>query len=155
MTIEPLTITSVRLLLILIFYHAWPQRWYTKCMIVLALFSWWYSEGWTKLARKVDERTDAVLGFFSVGTLFATLFAPFRQISAGHVQGAPGMQMRAFFDRLFSRFFGAFLRGIMIVVGLVLALLSGLLGVAQLIIWPLVPLMPIVGLVLTSKGLLL
>lgn len=121
-------------------------------MIVLALFSWWYGQGWAGLARKVAERTDSVLGFFSVGTLFLTLFAPFRQISAGHVQGAPGMQMRAFFDRLFSRFFGAFLRGIMIVVGLVLALLSGLLGVVQLIIWPLIPLLPVAGIVLTGKG---
>lgn len=124
-------------------------------MIVLALFSWWYGQGWASLARKVAKRTDSVLGFFSVGTLFLTLFAPFRQISAGHVQGAPGMRMRAFFDRLFSRFFGAFLRGIMIIVGLVLALLSGLVGVIQLAIWPLVPLLPVAGLILTNKGWLI
>lgn len=121
-----------------------------KLMIVLALFSWWYGQGWAALARRVGQRTDNVLGFFSVGTLAATLFAPFRQISAGQVQGAPGIQARAFFDRLFSRFFGAVLRSVMIIVGLLLALFSGIFGIVQLALWPLLPIMPVGGLILMS-----
>lgn len=121
-------------------------------MIVLTLFSWWYGRGWGDLAKKVGGRTNNVLGFFSVGTLAATLFAPFRQISAEQVNGAPGTQMRAFFDRLFSRFFGAFLRFIMIIVGLLLAFLSVLMGAAQLVLWPIVPLLPIAGLIIMGTG---
>lgn len=121
-------------------------------MIVLTLFSWWYGQGWINTIRRVGERTGDVLGFFSVGTLAATLFAPFRQISAGQAQGDSGVRMRAFFDRLFSRFFGAFLRSIMIIVGLLLALLSGILGIIQIILWPLVPILPIFGLVLMGIG---
>jgi len=104
------------------------------------------------VAKKVGERTSNVLDFFSVGTLAATLFAPFRQISSEQVQGAPGVQMRAFFDRLFSRFFGAFLRGSMIIVGLFLALLSVLFGAIQIVLWPVVPLLPVVGLVVMGTG---
>lgn len=121
-------------------------------MIMLALFSWWYGQGWGRLAHRVGQRTGDVLGFFSVGTLAATLFAPFRQISAGQVQGDPSMQMRAFFDRLFSRFFGAFLRSIMIVIGLLAALFSGLFGIVQIAVWPFIPFLPVIGIVLMSIG---
>lgn len=121
-------------------------------MIVLTLFSWWYGRGWGSLAKKVGERTNNVLDFFSVGTLAATMFAPFRQISSEQVQGAPGIQMRAFFDRLFSRFFGAFLRGSMIIFGLFLALLSVVFGAFQLVLWPVVPLLPVAGLIVMGTS---
>lgn len=116
-------------------------------MIVLALLSWWYGRGWSGLARRVGKRVDGVLEFFSVGTLIRTLFAPFRQFSAGQVQGSFSVQMRALFDRTFSRFVGAFMRSILISLGFWGAVFAGLLGVLQLVIWPIVPLLPLIGLV--------
>lgn len=121
-------------------------------MILSALFSWWYTVGWADLAKRAGARVDRVLGFFSVGLLARTLFSPFRQISAGRVRGSLDVQVRAFADRLFSRIFGAFIRSVFIVVGFVLAVFAGLLGVIQLIVWPLVPVLPLAGLVLALWG---
>ena len=89
---------------------------------------------------------------FSVGLLAGTLFAPFRQISAGQVHVGVDAQMRAFGDRLFSRVFGAFIRTLFILIGLFAAFLMGLVGAVQLIMWPLLPFLPVVGLVLALMG---
>lgn len=121
-------------------------------MFVLAVFSWWYGAGWARLAKRVMQRTDNVLAFFSVGTLAKTLFAPFRQISAGQVQGSMDVQMRAFFDRLISRIVGAVVRSFMIIAGLFSALFAVLLGLLQMLAWPLVPLLPLAGLVAWMTG---
>jgi hypothetical protein len=121
-------------------------------MFVIVLLSWWYGAGWGRTLKRVVERVDNVLAFFSVGTLFRTLFAPFRQISAGRVQGPMNVQFKAFTDRLFSRFVGAFMRGLLIGVGFFSALFVGIFGLLQLLIWPLVPLLPIVGLIAWIAG---
>jgi len=96
-----------------------------------------------------------VLETFSVGLLLRTLFAPFRQISAGNVQGPMAVQVRALGDRLFSRVFGAVVRGFFILFGLIGALLAGLFGLVQLLLWPLLPVLPLVGLLLMVLGLTL
>lgn len=121
-------------------------------MMLVAFFSWWYTTGWGELLGRVMVRVERVLQTFSVGLLFKTLFAPFRQISAGNVQGPLDVQVRAFGDRLFSRLFGAFIRSFFIFFGLVSALLAGLIGLVQLLLWPVVPFLPLVGLVLALTG---
>jgi hypothetical protein len=80
------------------------------------------------------------------------LFDPFRQIDAGNVRGSLDVQMRAFGDRLFSRVFGAFIRSIFIVLGLLCALGTGILGMVVVLVWPFVPFMPLIGLGLTLFG---
>lgn len=120
--------------------------------MVLAVFVWWYTTGWSSLAARVMERADHTLEMFSVGLLLKTLFAPFRQISAGSVHGSFDAQMRAFGDRLFSRVFGAVIRSFFIVIGLVSTLLASVIGIVQLVLWPLVPLLPVVGIVAAVLG---
>lgn len=105
-----------------------------------------------KLMARVGHRIVAVLDSFSVGLLMRTLFSPFKQISAGAVQGPADVKMRAFGDRLFSRIFGAVIRSVFIMIGLVGAMLAALLGLVQITIWPLVPVLPLVGLALTLIG---
>jgi hypothetical protein len=121
-------------------------------MVLLALFSWWYGDGWKQVVKHVVDRVDRVLETFSVGTLMRTLFSPFRQISAGNVQGPLAVQARAFGDRLFSRVFGAFVRSIFIIVGLFAAVLAGLAGIVQVVMWPLLPALPVVGLIVAITG---
>lgn len=121
-------------------------------MMALVLVSWWYTAGWARAAAGVGQSVRSVLESFSVGLLARTLFSPFRQIDAGSVKGSLDVQMRAFGDRLFSRVFGAFIRSIFIILGLLCALGAGLLGVVVVLLWPLVPLLPLVGLVLTLTG---
>lgn len=124
-------------------------------MLALALFSWWYTTAWKALGRRIGQRVDSAMDFFSVSLLLRTLFDPFRQISAGQVRGSLDAQMRAWADRTFSRFFGAFIRTIFILVGLLAAVFIMLLGLLQLVIWPLIPLLPAIGLIGFSMGLTL
>jgi len=86
------------------------------------------------------------MDFFSVGLLFRTLFDPFRQIAAGNVKGSVDAQMRAWADRTFSRFFGAAIRGLFIIIGLCSTAFSMVIGLIQLIVWPCIPFLPVLAL---------
>lgn len=114
-------------------------------MLAIALFSWWYTTAWKDLGRRIQRRIDHALDFFSVGLLIRTLFDPFRQIAAGKVRGSVDAQFHAWLDRTFSRFIGAAVRSIFIIIGTVSMVAIMLIGLVQLFIWPLVPLLPIVG----------
>lgn len=95
---------------------------------------------------------EVILEAFSVGLLLRTLFDPFRQISAGQVRGSFDAQLRALGDRLFSRVFGAIVRSIFIFIGLIGAFFAGLLGVVELLLWPVVPFLPVIGIALMVSG---
>lgn len=121
-------------------------------MFLVGILSWWYGEGWKQRALLIRERIERTLDFFSVSLLVRTLFAPFRQISAGKVRGPIGVQMRALLDRLMSRVIGAFLRFVMILIGSLVILLHIAWGGITMIGWSMVPLFPVVGLLLFSIG---
>lgn len=121
-------------------------------MLIAAFFSWWYGVGWLTLGRKVGGRINGALSFFSVTQLATSLFAPFRQISAGRVQGPLGVQMRAWGDRQFSRIIGAIVRLLLIFVGLISAGLYAVFGGIMLVFWPVLPALPVVGMVLMITG---
>lgn len=112
-------------------------------MVILSLFYWWYTTGWLTLLRKTGEKIKSALNFFSVPLLAASLFAPFRQISAGRVQGPLGVQMRAWADRTFSRFMGAIFRTIIIIIGIVTVVIIGAFGLIAVCAWPILPLAPL------------
>ncbi|HSX31662.1 MAG TPA: hypothetical protein VLF43_00215 [Candidatus Saccharimonadales bacterium] len=123
-------------------------------MMILEVISWWYGAGWARVASRIGSRVSSILEAFSVGLLARTLFDPFRQIDAGGSGGKTMQdQLRAFGDKLFSRFFGAGVRSLFIVMGLFSAAFAGLLGIIQLLVWPLVPLLPLIGVVLAIVGL--
>jgi hypothetical protein len=121
-------------------------------MFLVGILSWWYGKGLSSRVQIVKDRLKASVDFFSVGLLISTLFAPFRQISAGGVTGPIGVQLRAFFDRLLSRFIGAFVRTFMIVFGLIAMLLQIVFGFIVLIFWLIIPLLPIIGLIMWVIG---
>lgn len=122
-------------------------------MMLLSTLTWWYTAGWAGLAHRASRRVSQVLEMFSVQTLLETLFDPFRQISAGRVQGGPlEVRLRALGDRVFSRVFGAAVRTVIICIGLIAALLAGLASLVQLLIWPFIPCLPVVGVVVALIG---
>jgi hypothetical protein len=121
-------------------------------MLAIALFSWWYTTAWKDLARRIERRIQRTLDFFSVGLLFRTLFDPFRQIAAGSVKGSVDAQFRAWADRTFSRFFGAAVRSLFIIIGLFSMVLSMIIGFIQLLIWPCIPLLPLIGIAGMTMG---
>jgi hypothetical protein len=100
----------------------------------------------------IAERLAKAYDFFSLDILIKTLFAPFRQISAGQVRGSLDVQIRAFFDRLLSRCIGALVRSIMLVIGSLWTLILAIAGLIEGVLWLFVPLLPIIGAVMFAIG---
>lgn len=121
-------------------------------MFLVGIISWWYGEGWLGQFGRVRTRLTSTAQFFSVGQLFLTLFAPFRQISAGSVRGPVGAQLRAFFDRLLSRIIGSIVRTFTIVAGLVVMLVQLLAECVVIILWLVLPIVPVAGFIMMAIG---
>lgn len=121
-------------------------------MFLVGIFQWWYGEGWRRHIRLSGLGVLRMADFFSIGLLARTLFAPFRQISAGQVNGPLPVKFRAFADRLFSRVFGGVIRTIFIIIGMIAIALSIIWVSVRLIAWILLPLTPVVGVILWQLG---
>lgn len=121
-------------------------------MFIVGMFTWWYSGGWLQCVLSVRDRLLSTYDYFSIDLLIKTLFAPFRQISAGKVRGPIGVQLRALFDQLISRVIGGVVRSAVIVIGSLTLCIVALLGAFRIVIWPLIPLLPIVGVVFAMTG---
>ena len=118
----------------------------------MGIISWWYGRGLQGQIGRIRDRLTATAGYFSIGQLLSTLFAPFRQISAGSVNGPVGAQLRAFFDKTISRFIGAIVRSFTILAGLIVMAVQVLVEAIVLVIWVVLPLFPIAGLILFVIG---
>lgn len=125
---------------------------YNMVMIIVWAFSWWYGAGWAAQLVRLRERLVASYDYFSIGLLCRTLFSPFRQISAGKVNGPIGLKWRAFVDKLISRFIGAFVRLMLIVVGSTWLVTQATLGALGLLVWAFVPFIPLIGFVFMLAG---
>lgn len=121
-------------------------------MFIVGILSWWYTAGWKQRVTALLGRLSGTADYFSIDLLAKTLFAPYRQISAGQVRGPIGVQLRAFFDQLLSRIIGAVVRSFMIVFGIVSLVFYSLAGGLLLIIWGVVPLLPLAGVMLFLSG---
>ncbi|MBR2997041.1 hypothetical protein IKF33_01210 [Candidatus Saccharibacteria bacterium] len=118
-------------------------------MLTTAMFKWWYTVGWKTFFDSFLERLGAVADQFSIGTLLATLFYPFRQIDSGHLVNASiNERFQAFIARTISRFIGAAVRLVVAGAGILTLALTVIIGFIANIIWPLIPLAPIVCVVL-------
>ena len=121
-------------------------------MFIVGLLTWWYGMGWRQRVGIVKERLASTLDYFSIDLLLKTLFSPFRQISAGKVNGPLAVRWRAFVDRLVSRCIGAIVRLIIIMVGIVIILFFSLIGLLSLALWAVVPVLPIIGVAMMLIG---
>jgi len=121
-------------------------------MFIVGMLSWWYGAGSAMRGRLVRERIVATLDYFSIDLLLKTLFAPFRQISAGKVDGPIGVRFRAWVDQMISRIIGFFVRVIIILIGSVTLLIHVLIGGLTLVFWAVIPVLPFVGFILYISG---
>ena len=124
-------------------------------LLVTELLRWWYGDGWRHRAQLIMNRLDGTIDYFSMDLLLKTLFSPFRQISAGKVDGPLGVQMRALIDRLFSRVIGAFIRLSILLIGSVTIALQITIGFIVLVLWAVIPFLPIIGCFMTLSGVTL
>jgi hypothetical protein len=119
-------------------------------MFMLDLFSWWYGSGWTGILRATRRRFIGVSQAFSIRALLHTLFAPWKRIIT-----SPGASIsdrfRAIGDNLISRLVGFSARLFVLLAAMLTFIGLGAMGVLELIVWPLLPLLA-VGLIV--KGLL-
>ncbi|QCT40118.1 hypothetical protein FBF31_03560 [Candidatus Saccharibacteria bacterium oral taxon 955] len=121
-------------------------------MFIVGMLSWWYSAGWKRCLLNVVDSLAGLYDYFSFELLIKTLFSPFRQISAGRVRGSLEVQFRAWLDRLISRLIGAFIRLIIIIVGTLTLVVASVIGLVRIVLWPIVPWLPIVGLAVALTG---
>lgn len=119
------------------------------------LMQWWYLRGWGIFVDDLKSKLKDTADFFSIGQLLRTFFMPYRQISAGADAETSGSRLNAFFDRLISRVIGAFTRFFIIIFGCVAMFLEIIFGTLLTVAWPLMPLLIIVGIVVSLMGVTL
>ena len=121
-------------------------------MFWVGMLTWWYGDGLAAKAQLLKAKLDNSADFFSIKILVRTLFSPYRQISAAKVSGPINQLLQAFFDQLVSRLIGFILRTLVIWFGLVVIALQLLLDFFVLILWLVMPFLPIAGVVLWLVG---
>ena len=124
-------------------------------MLITGLFSWWYIDGYKLFASKLWTKLGDTIDLFSIGSLLKTLFAPYRQISANAGGVSIDDKIMGFIDRLVSRLVGGVARLGIVLMGIVVILLQAIGSILSLIVWPLLPLTPVVFIMLTVTGVTL
>jgi hypothetical protein len=119
-------------------------------MFMLDLFVWWYGNGWTGVLRATRRRLAGLGAAFSTATLLKTLFAPWKRIITYPGSGLDA-KLRALGDNLISRFVGFMVRIVVLLAALISLIGLCLIGLAELVVWPLLPLAAVA---LIVKGLL-
>lgn len=117
-------------------------------MFMVDLISWWYSRGWGVFLSGLKKRLGDTFDTFSIGEMFRTLFKPYRQISAG----TDGTAISNAVDKLISRFVGMFARLTLIIAGVMVLIFEGLAGVIVAVVWPVVPVLPVFGIIMAIVG---
>lgn len=125
---------------------------YNKVMFIVGLLRWWYSAGWTRRAQLVMDGLHRTIDYFSIGLLLRTMFSLFRQDGAGSVDGPLTAKLEAFAGALISRFIGAGIRTVVLVMGCVTIVARALFGGVLLLLWLFVPAMPIIGFIVMMTG---
>lgn len=121
-------------------------------MFIVGLISWWYTSGWKRCASMTIDSLRGIYDYFSIDLLIKTLFSPFRQVSAGTVSGPLGAQFRNMIDKLISRIIGAIMRSLVVIVGVIALLFSVLIGLVRITVWPFVPLVPAIAVIIAMSG---
>ena len=88
-------------------------------------------------------------------SLIRTLFKPYRQISAATANANSSLELKfhMFIDRLVSRIVGFFTRLFLLIAGTLIIILGGIISLVLIILWPFIPLLPVVGIILTIINL--
>lgn len=122
-------------------------------MIVADLLGWWYMHGWTWCLKQVFlVQSGKISNFFSISDLLKTLFAPFRQDSLQTKNAPIGIKLQVLGGNIISRFLGFFIRIFIVGLGILVLLFNGILGVFLMVLWLILPLIPIIAVVLFLTG---
>ena len=121
-------------------------------MLAYGLISWWYLEGYGLFAKKLFTKLGDTADLFSIGSLLKTLFAPYRQIAANEGGESLDARFMAFIDRLVSRLVGGVVRIGLVIFGIIVLALQLIGSLLSLLLWPLLPLSPLLFIFLAVTG---
>lgn len=123
-------------------------------MVIFLGFRWWYSAGWLWIFEKtVTNRANKWIDYFSMPSLFKTLFAPFKQTrSARRKKGIDAMVQSAI-DNFVSRIIGFFARTFLLVAGTICLIFVVITGVVAILVWPTIPMLPIISVLLSTEAI--
>ncbi len=107
-------------------------------MLVYEFFRWWYGPGWIGVGRGLNRRLSNLAEAFSVDLLLRTLFAPWRRI-VSYPEASLGAHFHALIDNFVSRCIGFIVRLSVIIAAGLSAVVLLILGVGQLVAWPVLP----------------
>lgn len=126
-------------------------------MFIIRSYTWWFTDGWSVFIGKVRALFSTITDFFSMNSLIRTLFKPFRQISADSAEANSSLDLKfhMFVDRLVSRIIGFFSRFLLLLLGCIVIIISSIISFVLIILWPVIPFAPIIGIVLTVAGVAL
>ena len=118
------------------------------------MFFWWYAHGWHTFINKLRGFLSGITDFFSMDSLIRTLFKPFRQISAESASSSASLDLKfhMFIDRLVSRVVGFFSRLVLLFTGTIIIIFGGIVSLILIILWPIIPFLPVVGIILAVMG---
>ncbi|CAN5360452.1 hypothetical protein BH09PAT4_BH09PAT4_04750 [soil metagenome] len=115
--------------------------------MIFELLHWWYGRGWELMITQALHRLGNLGAAFSVSILLRTLFSPWRRIISYPGAGLDA-RLRAMLDNLVSRAVGFVVRLLVLLTVAILGVLAVLVGLLQILIWPVFPLLvfaPILG----------
>jgi hypothetical protein len=119
----------------------------------MAFFQWWYGAGWAQQAKGMERRVHNIAGMFSVDILLRTMFSPWKQtVLYARRDQSLGDKFTAELGNLVSRFVGFGVRILVLFTALLGIFFVGLYGLVGIVIWPVVPLLPLV-LIFVSLGI--
>lgn len=82
--------------------------------------------------------------------LLGSLFEPWKQITSYSRPNSPiNVKIRVFFDNIFARIVGFFIRSAVLLFGCLACLIVFIFGIILAVLWPLVPISPILFIILT------
>ena len=120
-------------------------------MLAAAFARWWYGAGWKLVQKSVRIRMQRTLDSFSAPTLIKTLFAPWKRILTNPGAGI-SEHARAMVDNAVSRLVGFTIRIIVLLSAVVCFIAVGIAGMVQIIVWPLIPILIVLCIVLGTLG---
>jgi len=121
-------------------------------MFWVDLLGWWYGAGFKDLGTKFSSLFESTSDFFSIGLLAKSLFQPFRQtLTVSNYKRTLGEKIA---DALVSRTVGFLVRACLIVAGSIALMIEIIAMGIIYVVWPVVPLLPVlmVGLTIFNFG---
>lgn len=123
-------------------------------MVIFLGLRWWYSDGWLWIYNNaITVRLKKWISYFSMPNLARTLFKPFKQNYGRSRKGGLDAIIQVALDNFVSRVIGFLARSVLLFIGLICIFIVLVSGLLILLIWPLIPALPILSILLASEAI--